>query len=142
MAVRYFIIGYASLWIVWDQVISLALTRGGRRRLPPLGFRSSLTIMSYAFVPVLALAVVFFATPWVPAHARDMLSLMTPVSLALFAGSQVRRRNCPPAAVTDAAVSGDGRLSKDATQRRNVGRLAGANVLGPWRDSEARTRRR
>jgi hypothetical protein len=95
MSVPYFIIGYASLWIAWDQVISLALTRGGRRPLRPVEFRSSLTIMSCAFVPVLALALVFMATPWVPAPARDTLSLMTPVSLALFAGNQVRRRNGP-----------------------------------------------
>jgi hypothetical protein len=95
MAVRYLIIGYASLWLAWDQVTLFVLTRGGRRLLSPMGFRSSLTIMGCAFVPVLGLALVFFATPWVPASARDMLSLMTPVSLALFAGFQVRRRNVP-----------------------------------------------
>jgi hypothetical protein len=118
MAVRCLIIGYATLWLAWDLVVWFALTRGGRRSLLPLGFGSSVTIMACAFVPVLALAAVLCATAWVPADARDMLSLMTPVSLGLFAGAQVRRRGASAAAISEEAhLSEEGARSHSTLSR-------------------------
>jgi cyanate permease len=44
-----------------------------------------------ALLPVLALACVSYGTPWVPRDLLEMLSLMTPVLLAVFVGNHLRR---------------------------------------------------
>jgi hypothetical protein len=65
------------------------LRRG--QRVPSLGFGGALSISCSALIPVVALALVAYYTPWIPKPVNEMLSLMTPVLLAIFIMHQLVR---------------------------------------------------
>lgn len=91
MTAHGFIAGYVSVWFGWSSLVASALPRRGQR-VSSLRFCGALSISGCALIPVVALAVVAHYTPWIPKPINEMLSLMTPVLLAIFVMHQLVRR--------------------------------------------------
>jgi hypothetical protein len=90
MSAHALILVYMFLWMGWSWLVGLCLRRY-RRRIASLGPAESAVILPPAVVPVLVLAFAAHSTRWIPARVNEMLSLMTPALLLLFAVEQLRR---------------------------------------------------
>lgn len=84
------IAGYVTVWVAWSLLVAATrLCRGDSGE--PVSFGRFASIVGWALVPMVALAVVAQRTPWIPGPVNPMLTLMTPILTALFVSTQWTR---------------------------------------------------
>jgi CHASE2 domain-containing sensor protein len=88
-----FIVGYVTLWLLWGEVIGVALGRRDKSAMH-LGLLRSAALLA-SLMPVLLLALVAFCTAWIRPAINEMLSLMTGPMLAVFVVGQLGRWRKP-----------------------------------------------
>ena len=114
-----FIIGYVSLWLAWSSLVA-AVSERRAQRLASLGLRESLSILGCALVPIVVLSLLSYYTSCIAKPVNEMLSLMTPILLALFVTNQLARRGIWRRHEHEwpAASGEDARLVKAKPERR------------------------